>query len=119
MTNKLRRKSLSTGMAENRPTICYKTGSISLRHREISKMEMIQGSPQKPKLTLQLLKAEAKKFVAAFGKKHPELFGVTDGKAVGTYVEAKFNVYLQERYTYNEGNAAIGIDFPELEVDVK
>jgi|SRR5271157_427322 len=74
---------------------------------------------QKPALTMPLLKAEAKKFVAAFGKKHAELFGITDGKAVGTYVEAKFNLYLEERYTYNPGNAASGIDFPELEVDVK
>jgi hypothetical protein len=76
-------------------------------------------APPKPALTLEILKTEAKKIIAAFGNKHPELFGVTDGKAVGTYVEAKFNVYLQERYVYIQGNAANGIDFPELGVDVK
>ncbi|HET9164587.1 MAG TPA: restriction endonuclease, partial [Candidatus Angelobacter sp.] len=76
-------------------------------------------APPKPALNLETLKTEAKKFIAAFGNKHPELFGVTDGKAVGTYVEAKFNVYLKERYVYTQGNAANGIDFPELGVDVK
>lgn len=76
-------------------------------------------TPGKPALTVAALKRETKKFIAAFSKKHPELFGITDGKAVGTYVEEKFNVYLGERYEYQSGNAAVGIDFPALEVDVK
>ncbi len=74
---------------------------------------------EKPQLTIEALKQEAKRFIAAFGKAHPELFGVTDGKAVGTYVEAKFNAYLQERYDYARGNAASGVDFPALRVDMK
>lgn len=49
----------------------------------------------------------------------PTLYGVTDGKAVGTYLELKFRSYLLERFTFIEGNAASGIDFPELAVDVK
>jgi hypothetical protein len=49
----------------------------------------------------------------------PTLYGVTDGKAVGTYLELKFRKYLLERFTFREGNAASGIDFPELAVDVK
>jgi hypothetical protein len=76
-------------------------------------------TPDKPKLTVAALKQETKKFIAAFSKEHPELFGITDGKAVGTYVEEKFNVYLGERYEYQSGNAAVGIDFPALEIDVK
>jgi hypothetical protein len=76
-------------------------------------------TPGKPALTVAALKQETKKFIAAFSKEHPELFGITDGKAVGTYVEEKFNVYLGERYEYQSGNAAVGIDFPALEVDVK
>lgn len=48
-----------------------------------------------------------------------QLYGVTDGKAVGTYVELTFNEYLSRRYTYTPGNAASGIDFPDLEVDLK
>ena len=74
---------------------------------------------EKQKLTTATLKTEAKRFLAEFSKEHPELFGITDGKAVGTYVEEKFNLYLRERYQYKPGNAAIGIDFPELGVDVK
>jgi len=53
---------------------------------------------------------------------HPEpsLFGVTDGKAVGTYLEHKFRGYLKERgYAFVEGNSASGIDFPGLGVDMK
>ncbi len=48
-----------------------------------------------------------------------QLFGVTDGKAVGTYFEHKFRAWLGEKYTFVEGNSASGIDFPELDVDIK
>ncbi len=78
-----------------------------------------QFTPNRPQLTIATLKQEAKSFLALFSKEHPELFGITDGKAVGTYVEEKFNAYLRERYQYRSGNPAIGIDFPALEVDVK
>jgi hypothetical protein len=47
------------------------------------------------------------------------LYGVTDGKAVGTYFEHKFQRYLHERYEYVEGSSAKGMDFPELQVDMK
>jgi hypothetical protein len=33
----------------------------------------------------------------------PKLFGVTDGKAVGTYLEQKFRVSLEERYSFERG----------------
>ena len=48
-----------------------------------------------------------------------DLYGITDGKKVGTYVEVVFNQYLALKYLYTLGNAASGIDFPELEVDLK
>lgn len=72
-------------------------------------------------LTLGLLKAAAKKYAAVVlgGKPIPSLYGATDGKAVGTLVEAEFNIYLGALYSYGLGNAASGIDFPDLEVDVK
>lgn len=93
---------------------------ITQRDRKPHVTEMTtKANRHRSTLTLAHLKTEAKRFIAAFGQQHRELFGVTDGKAVGTYVEAKFNVYLQERYTYTPGNAATGIDFPELGVDVK
>src|SRR5438552_5318627 len=71
-------------------------------------------------LTVELLQKEATGFAKAESK-HPEpsLFGVTDGKAVGTYLEHKFQTHLQSRYTYGRGNSAKGIDFPELGVDIK
>lgn len=53
---------------------------------------------------------------------HPEptLFGVTDGKAVGTYLELKFRSYLIDRaYSFEQGNAANGLDFPGLSIDMK
>ncbi len=47
------------------------------------------------------------------------LFGVTDGKAIGTYLEHKIRLYLLERYQFELGNSASGIDFPNLGVDMK
>jgi len=54
-----------------------------------------------PPLTVSLLQKEAKKF-AAIESAHaePSLFGVTDGKAVGTYLEHKFQTELLLRYAY-------------------
>ena len=49
----------------------------------------------------------------------PTLYGVTDGKAVGTYLEHKFTAYLAHNYSYQPGNSASGIDLPALEVDIK
>lgn len=51
--------------------------------------------------------------------REPRLYGVTDGKAVGTYFELKFRQYLRERYIFDLGSAAKGIDFPNLDVDMK
>lgn len=47
------------------------------------------------------------------------MFGVTDGKAVGTYLEHKFKAHLQGKYEFEAGNSASGIDFPALLVDMK
>ncbi|PKP88219.1 MAG: restriction endonuclease [Alphaproteobacteria bacterium HGW-Alphaproteobacteria-17] len=49
----------------------------------------------------------------------PTLFGVTDGKAVGTYLEQKFVSHLMAAYTFDAGNSALGIDIPSLDVDIK
>ncbi len=49
----------------------------------------------------------------------PTIYGVTDGKAVGTYFEHKFQACLRSKYSYIEGSSAKGIDFPELDVDMK
>jgi len=72
------------------------------------------------KLTITRLKREAKIFGAEESVHHePTLFGVTDGKRVGTYFEHKFQRYLHTKYKYSEGSSAKGIDFPDLEVDMK
>lgn len=71
-------------------------------------------------LTVDALCHEAAAF-AAREATHPEpnLYGVTDGKAVGTYAEAKFKIYLGERYRFDGGNAARGVDLPSVNVDLK
>ncbi|GAX36469.1 restriction endonuclease [Nodularia sp. NIES-3585] len=71
-------------------------------------------------LTIEALCNEAALFSAAESR-HPEplLYGVTDGKAIGTYLEQKFRLYLKNKYDFVEGNSASGIDFPGLLVDVK
>ena len=74
----------------------------------------------KQKLTIKLLCREASVF-AEVESSHiePTIYGVTDGKAVGTYLEHKFQTYLREKYAYKEGSSARGIDFPKLGVDIK
>lgn len=74
----------------------------------------------KQDLTVKLLCEEAGVFAEAeFAHAEPAIYGVTDGKAVGTYLEHKFQTYLREKYTYEEGSSAKGIDFPKLGVDIK
>ena len=66
-------------------------------------------------LTLVQLKTEVRDFVREFSTTPiPILYGVTDGKAVGTY-----HKYLTDRYSYMPGSSASGIDLPELGVDIK
>lgn len=72
------------------------------------------------KLTLALLQQEAATFANRESTHaEPRLFGVADGKAVGTYLEHKFQTHLTEQYDYRPGSSARGIDFPELSVDMK
>lgn len=73
-----------------------------------------------PALTIEILQAEALTS-AQIESIYPEpiLYGVTDGKAIGTYLEHKFKAYLSRNYAYEIGNSASGIDFPSLQVDLK
>jgi hypothetical protein len=53
---------------------------------------------------------------------HNELRGITDGKAVGTYIEHRFQAFLLERKLVRPediGSSAKGIDFPNLGIDIK
>ncbi|WP_303288837.1 hypothetical protein [Marinobacter sp. SS8-8] len=57
----------------------------------------------KKELTIDQLGKEAAKFAEIETKyDEPTLYGVTDGKAVGTYLEHKFTAYLAENYSYQE-----------------
>jgi hypothetical protein len=76
---------------------------------------------EKPKLTIDDLISEAKAFCREEADHdNEELFGVTDGKAVGTYAEHKFRDRLQ-RYEYLRGSSAKGVDLPsdQINTDIK
>ena len=71
-------------------------------------------------LTVEIIRSEAITFAKVESKfPEPSLYGVTDGKAVGTHLEHKFQAYLQTKYQYARGSSAKGIDFPELDLDIK
>lgn len=76
----------------------------------------------KPVLTIFHLIREAKTFCDLMSQEnHPALVGVTDGKAVGTYVEHRFQRYLSEHYIVTIGSSAKGIDLPgeNIQTDIK
>lgn len=76
----------------------------------------------KLQLNIERLKDAAKEFCKTESKFHNEaLFGVTDGKAIGTYIEHKFQAYLEKLYDYEKGSSAKGIDLPsnEINTDIK
>lgn len=54
-------------------------------------------------------------------KNHVDLIGVTDGKAVGTYVEHRFQNFLDSQYIVDIGSSAKGIDLPgtNIQTDIK
>jgi hypothetical protein len=73
-------------------------------------------------MTIENLIAEAKTFCEKESKfKNKALFGVTDGKAVGTFIEHKFTTYIQESYNVTIGSSANGIDLPsnDINTDIK
>lgn len=74
----------------------------------------------KQNLTISQMLNEAKSFADIESiYAEPSLFGVTDGKAVGTYIEHKFKAYLATNYSVAFSSSASGIDLPELNVDIK
>ena len=76
----------------------------------------------KPTLTIDRLIDAACRFCKKESyENHIELIGVTDGKAVGTYIEHKFQVFLKSLYELEVGNSAKGIDLPSIDIqtDIK
>ena len=71
-------------------------------------------------LTLDILIQEAKYFSEIISiQNHISLIGITDGKAVGTYVEHLFQEYLHSKYVMTVGSSALGIDLPSVNTDIK
>ena len=71
-------------------------------------------------LTLQNLQLEARLFADQLSDTRIKaLFGTTDGKAIGTHVEQAFINWLAVKYSFERGNAAKGIDLPDVNVDIK
>lgn len=76
----------------------------------------------KVKLTIEKLIEEAKNFCDQESQyDNADLYGVTDGKAVGTFIEHKFGNYLDEKYFFTKGSSANGIDLPsdDVSTDIK
>jgi hypothetical protein len=74
----------------------------------------------KKSLTIEDVIIEAKIFCIAQSKTpNKELFGVTDGKAVGTHIEHKFQQHLSDKYDLKIGSSAKGIDLPSVDIDIK
>lgn len=83
-------------------------------------MGLVGSAMSKPKLTERFLQAEARAFADREDRHaEPSLYGVTDGKAVGTYLEQKFRAQVATTYEIDAGNSARGIDFPDVNVDIK
>lgn len=73
-------------------------------------------------LTIDKLIEEAKIFCEKESTyKNKELYGVTDGKAVGTAIEHKFKEHLSRKYDVLIGSSANGIDMPsdDINTDIK
>lgn len=76
----------------------------------------------KQELTIPKLIEEARLFCVKQSEfQHKELFGVTDGKAVGTLIEQKFQKHLNDKYIVTVGSSAKGIDLPSDDIltDIK
>ena len=99
---------------------------LSYTHREVTEIELVaeNGGLLTPidtstRKDYKLL-VEARAFCIAESKKpNKDLFGVTDGKAVGTHIEHKFQQRLAEKYELTLGSSAKGIDLPSLNIDIK
>ena len=72
--------------------------------------------------TIANLILEAKRFcIQESTYQNLDLYGVDNGKAVGTLIEQKFKKHLSETYAFLMGNSANGIDLPDAHIltDIK
>lgn len=74
----------------------------------------------KDQLTVDSLIESAKQFCKEqSGVYRNELYGISDGKAIGTLVEHLFQTYLNERFQIEIGSSANGLDLPSIQTDIK
>lgn len=74
----------------------------------------------KLKLTKKAVIEAAKQFCEQeSGVYRTEYFGVTDGKAIGTAVEHRFQKFLATNFDLEMGNSAVGLDLPSINTDIK
>ncbi len=74
----------------------------------------------KPPLTIERLAKEATRFSQVHREyRAAQLYGVTDGKAVGTFIEKRFHDFLSENFDHEAGSSSRGKDLPALNVDLK
>jgi len=96
-------------------TVWYRKPRYSCKAHKDHKVGM-----KKTELNRLFLTEEACHFAAIEScHKEASLYNVTDGKAVGTYLEHKFQKFLEQKYNYQKGSSAEGLDFPQLLVDMK
>jgi len=85
-------------------------------------VQVFKRKKMKETLTIQKLIEEAQSFCVNESKvANKELYGVTDGKKVGTHIEHKFKEHLLMSYKTIIGSSASGIDLPspEINTDIK
>jgi len=71
-------------------------------------------------LTVDILISEAQRFCREIDNvPQTDLFGITDGKAIGTKIEHKFQDFLSKNYEFSSGSSAKGLDLPSVETDIK
>jgi hypothetical protein len=71
-------------------------------------------------IDLESLRAQAGQFAMHQSSRNvPKLYGVDNGKSIGTYIENEFSEFMRGDYEFTFGSAASGLDLPQLEVDIK
>lgn len=74
----------------------------------------------KPPLTIKSLQTAAARFANVNSLiMDASLYGVTDGKAIGTFIEKRFHAFLSETYDHVAGSSSRGRDLPAVNVDLK
>lgn len=76
--------------------------------------------PDRPPLDLDGLRQAARDFSEEIHEQAmPELYGVDNGKTIGTNIEHRFQSFLAGRFHHETGNSASGIDLPGMNTDIK